>query len=401
MGRPSDAPKGLLNVMEGRTKLLVRPSGGPKGPASRGGVFFNPAMVQNRDLSVLLIDHLSGCGLLPGKNKRVLDGLCGSGVRAVRLGMETELPARGIGIVGTDLDGPSVEAAVMNASLNDVDVNFIRKDLGVHLHRERYSYIDIDPFGPPVPFLRSALEGLLNGGYMGVTATDTAALTGSVPRVSRRRYGITLEMTHAYQEISCRSLMGYIAVVAASMERGVEPVLFYSSDHFVRGYVRTVKGARRADRSLECVNWLQIDGPRPPRIIESFQKMIPSKGSKLIGPVWTGPLEDSPILEKLRENVSNEVRWGYLQTRKQILALLDRAISENGLPIMGYDLNEMASLFRTSPPSMEAIASGLMDMGRSFSRSRFSPTIFKTDGKNEEVDRLFREGGDLNGTGQC
>ena len=49
-------PEGPL--IEGKVKLSLIPSGGTKGPGSKGGVFFNPAMVQNRDLSILLLQYL-------------------------------------------------------------------------------------------------------------------------------------------------------------------------------------------------------------------------------------------------------------------------------------------------------------------------------------------------------
>ncbi|MGA1793466.1 MAG: hypothetical protein ACMUHM_05905 [Thermoplasmatota archaeon] len=368
-------------VREGKVSLRVSPTGGDKGPGSKGGVFFNPAMVQNRDLSVVLVDLLSENGLLPGKEKRVLDGLCGSGARAIRLSVETRLCSDGVRIVGTDLDPASVDSAKVNAGLNEAEVHFLRSDLNAHLIRERYSYLDIDPFGSPVPFLQNGICGTLNGGFLGVTATDTAALTGSVPRVSIRRYGAVLRMTHSYQEMACRTLMAYIARTAATFERGVEPVLFYSSDHFIRGYVRIHKGARKADRSLEHLNWIRVPDPGPPVLMPG--------GQGDLGPVWTGPLEDPDILNGLRGKLFDEEKWEYLESRRNLQAMIDRSITEHGLPILGYDLNSLASHLGTSPPSMEKVFSELGSLGRITSRSRFSPTIFKTDASREEVHEIF------------
>lgn len=387
MADPEGSPLTEQCVIEGKARLSVTPSGGSKGPGAKGGVFFNPAMVQNRDLSILLLQHLLEREMLPGKNKRILDGLCGSGARAVRFAMETDLIEDGVGITGTDINPFSIETARANAGLNGIDIDLQNEDLNKHLLDERYSYVDVDPFGSPVPFVQSAVQGVLNGGYIGITATDTAALTGSIPRVARRRYGISSFMTHAYHEVACRSLMGYVARTAAAFERSAEPVLFYISDHFVRGYIRIEKGAKRSDSSLEKVGWIECSRPGPPS-----NERKGGDGS-LIGPIWTGPLEDPDFCRGMADLLDDE-RWEYLASRKSMKTLLERAVSESVLPILGYDINLLSSHLKISPPSMEIIQGGLGRMGYEFSRSRFSPTIFKTDAGWDEVAALFVSGGE-------
>jgi tRNA (guanine26-N2/guanine27-N2)-dimethyltransferase len=373
-------------LIEGKVKLSLIPSGGVKGPGSKGGVFFNPAMVQNRDFSILIIQYLLEMGLLPGKSKKVLDGLCGSGARALRLAAETDLLSKSVGITGTDINPSSIEMAQANAELNRVDIDLRNEDLNKHLINMRYSYVDIDPFGSPVPFIQSAVLGVLNGGLIGVTATDTAALTGSIPRVANRRYGINSFMTHAYQEVACRSLMGYVARIAASFERSVDPLFFYVSDHFVRGYIRIEKGAKKSDISLEKVGWIDYSRPGPPSLEQN------GIGINMMGPIWTGPLEDQSFCKGLM-TVLDQDRWEYMSSRKPMKILLERAISEYGFPILGYDINVLSSHLKMSPPSLETITDGLISRGKRFSRSRFSPTIFKTDAEWEEVVSLFRSGG--------
>ena len=380
------------SMIEGSVKLSVTPSGTTKGPASRGGVFFNPAMVQNRDLSVLLLEYLSVEDLLPGKKKRVLDGLCGSGARAIRIGAETGLLGRDVEIVGTDINPASIRSAEHNAHLNGVHVSFIRTDLNQHLLRERYSYIDIDPFGSPVPFLHAAIQALVNGGILGVTATDTAALTGSVPRVSWRRYGTRMVLTHAYQEMACRNLVGYMARLAAVFERGIEPLLFYSSDHFVRGYLRIGKGAGKADRSLGNLNWVQIKDPGPPLSSVDHRGAEEIEGARFHGPIWTGNIEEPEVTGGILREVSRGGRWDQIQSRGSYEVMMERAAREHDLPILGYDVNILASFLKVSPPSMERISDSLLEGGHRFTRSRFSPTIFKTDADRKHVHEIFLGG---------
>jgi len=386
-------PPATIVSMEGKVRLEIEATGRDTGPGKRSGVFFNPAMVQNRDLSVVIVQHLLEMEQLPGKRRRILDGLCGSGVRALRLLLETDLKGNGIEIIGTDIDPSSIQKAEMLNSLNHLDVEFIREDLNSHLVKERYSYIDIDPFGSPLPFLANGIAGTLNGGILAFTATDTAALSGSIPRVARRRYGVEISMTHFYQEMSCRSILGYLARVAGSLDKGLEPLFVYSSDHFIRGYVRINRGARKADLTLDNVGWMDYEFPRPPMTIGHIPDTDHRRSGEYMGPIWTGPLEDFVFLQSLRTMLDDIERWGYLSSLKMIIRMIGRGMEESDLPAGGYDINETSSYLKVSPPSMGQLKAGIEEMGGRFARSRFSPTIFKTDLGWDKVGCLFRKGG--------
>jgi tRNA (guanine26-N2/guanine27-N2)-dimethyltransferase len=378
---------------EGRIRLDIEPTGRKAGPGKRSGVFFNPAMMQNRDLSVLVLQLLLKNGQLVGKRRRVLDGLCGSGVRALRLAMETDLRKYGFEVEGTDIGQDSIDKALKLNSMNGLDIVFKRIDLNTHLVKERYSYIDIDPFGSPLPFLAAGINGTLNGGVLAFTATDTAALSGSIPRVARRRYGVEISMTHCYQEMSCRALLGYVARVAASFERGVHPLFIYSSDHFLRGYVRVNKGAKRADSTLENLGWVDYHFPAPPKAIGPAPSPEQGVAGRYMGPIWTGALEDVEFLEGLSSMLGDEGRWEYLSSFKELQRMIGRGKEESGFPAGGYDINETSGHLKVSPPSMGELKEGIEHAGGRFSRSRFSPTIFKTDQGWEEVKVLFQKGG--------
>ena len=56
---------------------------------------------------------------------------------------------------------------------------FQKMDAKLAMADASYQWIDIDPFGSPVPFIDSAIQSLARTGVLEVTATDTAALTGS------------------------------------------------------------------------------------------------------------------------------------------------------------------------------------------------------------------------------
>lgn len=375
---------------EGLVELVAPPTGGNKGPASKAPVFYNPAMVQNRDLSVVVMQTLIDTGRFGDSGIiEVLDGLTGSGIRAVRFAMELGVKDLELSITGVDLKGDSIESAKNLAIKNGVDIAFHWGDLNGFCGTRRFHYIDVDPYGSPVPFLQSSLLSLRKGGILAVTATDTAALTGSVSRVARRRYGVGVGRTDFMQEMGCRVLLGYIARLAASFEISVRPLLFYSSDHFLRGYLQVDRGAKKADLSLDSVGWLLNGPPGPPKVIENPNDHC-SKNveGELMGPVWTGPLADTEFCEECRSVLEDRLGT-WIANRRSIERILRYAITEETLPPGGFDLNETASYFKTSPPSIEIVSNFIKRFGHKWSRSRFSPTVIKTDAPLDVIKGPF------------
>ncbi len=375
-------------ITEGRVVLDVAPTGGEKGPGVRGGVFYNPAMVNNRDLSIILVNTLLEEGQLPGRSISILDGLCGSGIRALRFARELT-DSREVTIRGIDIDEGSIRTACEGCAANGVNVDFFREELNGHLIMNRYSYIDVDPFGSPVPFIRNAISSLLNGGVLAVTATDTAALTGSIPRVARRRYDTNLHRTNFQHELSCRALLGNLARTAASLERSVSPILFYTSDHFVRGYIKLGRGAGRTDGSLKNVGYFLLDDNGCVEVSRRLEDITHLDGDrKVIGPVWVGPLSDRELVTRMLCAMEGE-RFTYMETHKDIMSMLETALSENGLPPGGYDTNAVASILRMSPPPIVPLMESLKARGFGVSRSRFSPVLIKTDAPWKVFKRTF------------
>jgi tRNA (guanine26-N2/guanine27-N2)-dimethyltransferase len=395
--RMDDTPRddgSILYRKEGRVTVFNPSSGGERGPGTKSPVFYNPAMVQNRDLSVVILQSLIDNDRFPGNGPiRVLDGLTGSGIRAVRFAKEVVSEIRELRLTGVDLKDISIRSSKKLADLNSAEVEFYEADLNSFYGNRRFHYIDIDPFGTPVPFILNALISSVKGGILAVTATDTAALTGSIPRVARRRYGIYSARTHFMQELAVRSLMGYIARTAASLDISVNPIFFYSRDHFIRGYLKVDKGAKRADRTLMDVGWLRYKKPLPPVRSDhpgAVEKDMAS--GKLIGPIWTGGLSDRSVVEECIETIRRR-RMGYLSTITNIEKVLSISLQEDIFPPGGFDLNETASYLKTSPPSVDRVGTSIERIGGKWSRSRFSPTIIKTDVGWDKIIEAFDGGG--------
>src|SRR3989338_8252883 len=152
-------------------------------------VFYNPVMRLNRDVTILLL-FASG-----KRNMRVADILAGSGVRSVRF-----LKELGKGAVESmcinDGGKEAITQIKRNLALNglgkDRRIKVENKDANiVLLESSGFDYIEIDPFGSPVPFLDAACKRISGDGILAITATDTAPLCGTYPKTCKRRYWST------------------------------------------------------------------------------------------------------------------------------------------------------------------------------------------------------------------
>ncbi|MEK6808034.1 MAG: tRNA (guanine(10)-N(2))-dimethyltransferase, partial [Nanoarchaeota archaeon] len=128
-------------------------------------VFYNPVMVVNRDISVL-IAKVFGFGT-------AVDLLSATGIRALRLKKEANIKE----VCANDANPRAAKLIKANAKLNRLKINITNLKANDFFCRTShgFDYVDIDPFGTPVPFLDLAVvRSVKKGGVIGVTATDTA-----------------------------------------------------------------------------------------------------------------------------------------------------------------------------------------------------------------------------------
>ena len=197
-------PDGWPGVVhrEGRplTRVSSLPDSESKGPAakSKDSVFHNPAMAGSRTRSVLLMAHAIESGMLGDSEIRALDGLSASGLRARR--WLNELPSssssRLIATVG-DMEQNALDWAMKTEAefpSKNGEFNSLLGDLRASVISQGWHWVDIDPFGSPIPFLDTAMQSLARRGVLEVSATDTAALTGSSKNPLMRRYGARVRL---------------------------------------------------------------------------------------------------------------------------------------------------------------------------------------------------------------
>lgn len=368
MGAVADGD--LVAVREGRASLWVPRDHPTKGPGRVGRLpFYNRAMALPRHLAVLLLQGVEG------DVRKVLDALAATGVLGIRLHLEGGRP---LDLHANDLRSAAVDLIRRNLKANGVEAAVSQEDANVLLVRERFDYVDVDPFGSPVPFLDNALRALRPRGFLGLTATDTAPLAGTYPRVCRRRYGATPWKGPAGHEVGLRILAGNVVRIAARYDLAARPILSLWREHYYKQFFAVRRGARRADAALASVARIRWERPGPP--------VVDSGGP--IGPLWTGPVHDPAVLDRM------EVP-DYMPGA--VARLLDLFREEAETPPLFSTTDELASRAGISPPPLRPLIERLKEGGHSACRTSFHPKGLKTDAPWDEVVRLAKGFGDPSG----
>lgn len=254
-------------------------------------VFYNPVMKLNRDMAVLLLNTLPLSGM------RIADPLAGTGIRSIRFLKELD-KSKVAQLYINDSNPVFLKNVKANLKLNRIRltnrIHLANKDANLFLLQNRgFDYIDLDPFGSPVPFLDAAVRRISKNGILAVTATDTSALCGSYANVCLRKYWARPLNNHLMHEIGLRILIRKVQLVAAQYDKALTPIVSYAREHYMRAFFQVVKGKRQADDILASHQFFNSAGP-----------------------VWSGPLADIHILDGMIKHSAGEVLSNFLRVLK-------------------------------------------------------------------------------------
>ena len=360
---------------EGTTEVFVFPhKGSQKGPGARQKEpFYNPAMELNRDLSVLMNQWFV---TQMRKQVHLLDGLAASGVRGVRWAKEIK---GDFDVTINDWDTQACTLIEKNIQYNNLtNACASKKDVNVLLAEHRYHSIDIDPFGSPVPFVDAAFRSVYHNGLVACTATDTATLCGVYPKVCLRRYGAYPFRSPIMHEVGVRILLGFLCREAAKYDKGIEPLISHSTDHYFRVYVQVRKGKDYANQSIDelmCINAKRI---------KEFSGGYSPKSA--IGPLWMGNLHKREVVEELRTSLFDR----QFNTKHDLWRLLSFFEEEADAPPFFYTTEGIASRFKHPLPTMDKLFEEIQTRGYRVTRTHFHPTGFKTTAPFDEVKEVFK-----------
>ena len=331
------------------------------------GAFYNPRMRLNRDIGVAVAKAL---GI-----SDYLDALAASGARGLRVAKEAKVEQ----VALNDVSPRAVALLEENAKRNGLgSCEILSSDANVLMHQRHFEAVDLDPFGSPSPFLAAASRSAI--GYLFITATDTAPLCGAHLKSGIRKYMAVPVKAEHHREMGARILLGAAARELARVDKGMEPLLTYASEHYVRVYLKIEKGAKTADKTLESMGHLeQCRSCGRWRVV--YGMGCSSSGictfcggrAEVAGPLWLGPIQDR---EHIRRTIA-ELEGSGLSSERAI-RLLQLCANEIDLP-MYYDHHKLCRKFKATPGTADDLVEKLRSAGYRASRTHFSGVGIKTD----------------------
>lgn len=375
-------------IAEGKVKVVVpRHADYKKKPQdyapSKAPVFYNPTMELNRDLAVLA---LQAHQKLLERELSVSEPLTGCGLRGVRFAVEVE----GIrNVVVNDINPEAVDVTRFNAKLNDVfeRVEVANEDANLFLSkhsapRKRFDYVDVDPFGPPVPYMDSAIRSLRNRAMIALTATDMAPLCGVHPRACLRKYGGVPLRTEYCHELAVRLLTGCLTMMAAKHEIGVRVLFSHSIDHYVRAYAVVKYGAKVADQSVQQIGYILhcfscFHRETTHGITSLLKQACPNCGAKMsaAGPLWLGKIADKNFCSMM----TKEIEGRSFRQQKKLQKMLVLIHDEAEAPVTYFAVDKICDKLNLPVPPQKQVLGRLKEQGFQAVLTHFNSRGFRTD----------------------
>lgn len=293
----------MFYIQEGKASIKIQEL--PDVVSSKMNVFYNKEMALNRGLSVLFIKSFFN-------NKiAIADPFCASGVRAKRFLLETNIVEK---LFLNDISSYAIELSKENLK-EFSNIYFYKEDASKFLRENKgFDYVDIDPFGTPVPFLESAIFSVKNRGILAITATDTASLSGTYPDKCLRRYSSKSMRTDFYNEMGLRILIYKAFLISFSFDIALIPMFSYSYRHYFRVFLKKEVGGLKAYNYFKnnigyilycplCLNKkLSFNLLKEKDFCDNCFNRL-----DYVGPLWVGPLWDKSLVYTMIEKANEDI----------------------------------------------------------------------------------------------
>ncbi|KAK7317024.1 hypothetical protein RJT34_00903 [Clitoria ternatea] len=369
---------------------------------STGDAFFRQESATGRDLGVLAASlHKKDNGSL-----RVLDALCGCGIRSLRYLAEAEAD-----FVAANDGNESYESTIVeNLSrvseieekrwvVTHLEANRVMMDY--YLQKSFFDFIDVDSFGSDSSFLRSAICTLKLGGLLYVTSTDGFSSGGHRPHHSLAAYGAYVRPMPYSNEVGLRMLIGGAAREAALLGYHIIPLFSYYAFHgpVFRVLLRLNRGKIHDSRHYgyigychKCGNSHEFSWDQLGQMSCSCSMPEVSKSLVVSGPLWTGPLHDAAYLMDML-NLAKQWGWIGCDGKDSLEKLIKVMVDESDPKLrFGYiKLDEMSSRAKINSPSLKTLMSALHQKGYAASRSHISTNAIKTNCPMTECIQIAKE----------
>ncbi|XP_076884018.1 tRNA (guanine(26)-N(2))-dimethyltransferase-like [Bidens hawaiensis] len=365
-----------------------------------GNTFFRHESATGRDLGVL------AAALYKKSNNslRVLDAMCGCGIRSLRYLAE----AKADFVLANDANEECNGVIVSNLlSVSSEDERRWKVSHAVanrvlaerYVERDLFDFVDVDSFGSDSSFFRLAFDTVRLGGLLYVTSTDGFSSGGHRPNHSLAAYGAYIQPLPYSNEIGLRMLIGGAMREASILGYYISPLFSYYSYHgpvfrvllcLNRGkpphgiHYRFIGYCESCGHS-QAICWDKLGQIRCPCGSDVPDSLLVS------GPLWTGPLHCASYLAEMRALAGE---WGWLGdgVKNDLDQLLCRMIDESdpNLPFGYIKLDEIASRAKVNSPRLVTIMSAIQEEGYTISRSHIANNAIKTNCPMSECVRIAK-----------
>ncbi|XP_020593759.1 tRNA (guanine(26)-N(2)/guanine(27)-N(2))-dimethyltransferase isoform X2 [Phalaenopsis equestris] len=309
-----------------------------------GDSFFRHESAVGRDLSVLAA-ALQRRSI--GRGLRVIDAMCGCGVRSLRYLVQSEADFVWAndafeghrGLIASNLSSvvPRVSAeGGRRWVVTHYDAN--RLLAGRYLQGEYFDLVDVDSFGSDSSFIRSAIATVKIGGLLYCTSTDGFSSGGHRPQHSLSSYGAYVRPMPYSNEVGLRMLIGGASREAAALGFLVSPLFSCYSYHgpVFRVMLQVFRGNLNESSNYGFISYCnQCGHSQTYQWGELGQISCPCRNGMVShsvvvsGPLWIGPLHNTDYVCKMLE-LAREWGWACnLKKCSSLESILTQMIAES------------------------------------------------------------------------
>ncbi|GBG31964.1 tRNA guanine26-N2-dimethyltransferase [Hondaea fermentalgiana] len=384
---------------------------------------------------------------------RILEALSASGLRSIRYAKEI---SDGVGvdkIIANDLETHAVNAIRLNLSLNGLKdgevVTANEADANMYMYHHRtdaksstehtriekfipkasrpfdaakdpFDVIDLDPYGPPTPFLDASVQSVREGGLLCITATDLPTLCGKSFETCFSRYKAQPLRSGNYpHEMALRILLACIEMTANTHGKNIVPLLSVHMDFYIRVFVRVYSNkneVKQAPTKLGLVlqsrgcdsfyiqpfasSYTSKSGNSETVRPAAFKapNMCPETGADMAigGPIWIKPMHNAEFVKSLLSRFSNQYTpksafdarelGGASLVHPVVANVADELIDTP----LHYSLPHLCSKLHCEVPTTEVFHSALANAGYKVSKTHSSPQHVKTNAPPEFIWDVLR-----------
>jgi len=396
-------------------------------------LFYNPATVLNRDISLHVVQSFAE--KLREKRKedgfeglRVLNAMPNSGIFAMRLLKELDHSAiKSIDVCEREQN--AVNLLLKNFELNSIDPSKAKiihddpnhlmfdrafqksTDENIHSDFFKYDFIDLDAQGSSITYIDAAIKSISEGGLIGASFTDLTSLSSSGNAKCFYMYNSLRDKMPYYQEHAIRIVLYTINTIANRYGRFIKPVISFNSDFYQRVFFTVHSSKAECNKSItkysnvhycntctnyhvekmgSAVNNTYVANPANPKLGKCDQCDSPME---IHGPIWSEQINDFGVIKNIYSQLQSPVPKLDLQTNKKIHAMLHTILEEreSGNYPLAISMDSIASLFKVSAPSLDVVHTQVRKYKYSIARSYIHKNLWKTNAPLSFIFELVKE----------